>query len=250
VRAAGEARRSGYRRRTTTAVQVAAFVLGVALLAAGADALARAGAESLVARDVQQAVGTDERPEVSVRGAFFLPQVIRGSYGEVDVTTRDVTSGPLRLRRVASRLRDVRVPFHDVLVGDVRRLWIGRSDERASLTYDDLDHYLEVTGRSLQVAPRPGGEVLLTGTARVLGRSVDVSADVSLTASEGQLRISPRQSVTGAEGLDGASRLLLSQRLSFAVPLPLPFGQHLTRVRAREDAIDVRAQGTGVLLEP
>ncbi len=119
----------------------------------GADALARLGAEALLARNIQNATGVSEPPVVEVRGFAFVPQVVRGAYNEVDVTTRGITSGPLRIERVDSQLFDVRVPFHDVLVQDIRRVGIGRSVEDVTLRFDDLNAYFDATGRPLQLAP-------------------------------------------------------------------------------------------------
>src|SRR5215216_422628 len=77
----------------------------------------------------------------------FLPQVIRGTYSEVEVTTRGIMSGPLRIDRVESHLFDVRVPFHDVLVRSIRRVGIGRSVETINVSYRDLNAYFAATGR-------------------------------------------------------------------------------------------------------
>src|SRR6478735_2905410 len=110
-----EARRE--RRRLSPArrrflLQVTGVIVVVAALLWGADTLARIGAQSLLARNIQDATGVEVLPEVDVHGILFLPQVIRGAYSDVQVTTLGVTSGPLRIDRVGSRLSDVRVPFH------------------------------------------------------------------------------------------------------------------------------------------
>jgi len=109
-------------------LQVLGLIVVVALLLWGADTLARIRAETLLSRNIQDATGVEVPPEVDVHGIFFLPQVIRGVYSEVHVTTEGVTGGPLRIDRVESQLSDVRVPFHDVLVRDIRRVGIGRSE--------------------------------------------------------------------------------------------------------------------------
>lgn len=239
------------RARWATLVRATVFVVVVGLLFWAGDSLARSGAESLVARDVQVATGTDELPDVRVRGTFFLPQVVRGSYSEVDVTTRNVTSGSLRIQRVDSRLQDVRVPFHDVLVRDVRRVGVGRSVEQAVVTYADINAYLRATGRPIQLAAAPGGEVRATGSIDVLNRRIDVDADISFGVSEGQLQLTPKQILNGGSGLGAASRLLLRQRLTFPVPMQsLPFGHQLTSVAPQGDHLAVGAVGTGIVVQP
>src|SRR5918997_1111354 len=153
---------SGWRYKmsdqTRFVIEFVLFVTAVFFLGWGADALARAGAEALLARNIQNATGVSEPPVVDVQGFAFVPQVVRGAYNEVTVTTRGVTSGPLRIDRVDSQLFDVRVPFHDVLVQDIRRVGISRSVEDVTLHYEDVNTYFTLTGRPLQLAPAENGE--------------------------------------------------------------------------------------------
>jgi len=226
-------------------------IVVVALLLWGADTLARIGAQTLLARNIQDATGVEVLPEVDVRGIFFLPQVIRGAYSDVQVTTQGVTGGPLRIDRVDSRLSDVRVPFHDVLVRDVRRVGIGRSVENLDLTYEDLNAYFAATGRRLTLAPGRDGTVRLSGNVDVLNQRVPVSADATLSVEDDVLRISPQSFDTGSGSLDAAGRLLLGKRLTLLVPLgTLPFGHHLTGVTADPEGVHLTAEGTDILVEP
>jgi hypothetical protein len=248
-------RRAGNRRRLwrrwRTGIEVVIFVTAVFFLGWGADALAREGAEVLLARNIQHATGVVERPVVVVRGFAFVPQVVRGAYNEVEVSTQGITSGPLRIEHVDSQLFDVRVPFHDVLVQDIRRVGVGRSVEDVTLRYEDLNAYFAATGRPLHLAPAANGEVTITGSVDVLGRQVQVNATVALSVADEILRISPRQINTGAVSLDQASRLLLGQRLTLSVPLgTLPFGHQLTSVTASADAIRLQAEGTAIIVQP
>ncbi len=233
--------------------RLAAVLVVVALLLAGwgADVLARAGAESLVASDVRAAAGVSETPTVELGGRFFLAQVVRGAYDDVHVRVRGVSTGPLVIDTVDAELRDVRVPFHDVLVRDVRAVGVGHSEETARIGYPALNAYLEATGRPLTVAAGEDGQsVTLTGTVTVLDRRVEASAVVGLSVSEGALRLTPRSVDTGGVRLGGTGRLLLGQRLTVVVPLGLPFSQDLTDVRTDETGLVVRAAGDGVVLRP
>ncbi len=151
----------------------------MALLLWGADTMARIRAETLLSRNIQDATGVEVPPEVDVHGIFFLPQVIRGVYSEVQVTTEGVTSGPLRIDRVESQLFDVQVPFHDVLVRDIRRVGIGRSVENLDLTYEDLNAYFAATGRRLTLAPGRDGTVRISGNIEIANQSVPLSADAT-----------------------------------------------------------------------
>jgi hypothetical protein len=227
-------------------------VIGVvAVLLWGADTLARVGAQSLLARNIQDATGVEVLPEVDVHGILFLPQLIRGAYSDVHVTTLGVTSGPLRINRVESGLSDVRVPFHDVLVRDIRRVGVGRSVENFDLTYEDLNAYFAATGRRFELAPGPNGTVRLTGIVDIANQNVPVSADATLSVEDDVLRISPESLDTGSGSLRAASRLLLGKRLRLIVPLgTLPFGHRLTGVRADSEGLHLTAEGTGIVIQP
>ena len=239
------------RQRWRTRLEVVAVTLALLLLLWGADALARLGAESLLKRNIQDATGVTARPQVHVRGAFFLPQVIRGAYQHVDVTTEGLSSGPLRVERVESQLSDVRVPFHDVLVQDIRRVGIGRSHEQITLRYEDLNAYFDATGRPLQVSTAPDGGLTVQGTVNVLGRQIQADAEVQLSVQGEVLRLTPGRIDTSSTALDQASQLLLTQRLTLTVPLgTLPFGHQLTELRTRPDLITLTAEGYGVILQP
>lgn len=244
---------SGPRRRRRW-VRLATALLAVVVfggLLVGADAAARAGAETLLARNVQDATGTFEEPEVHVRGVAFLPQVIRGSYREVDLTTVGVTSGPLRIARVDSLLTDVRVPFHDVLVRDVRGVAVGRSVQDVRLSYADLNTYFLATGRPLRLSRSEDGRTRVDGAVDVLGRGLTVTADVAVTVSSGQLMVTPVNIDIGESSLGSASRLLLNQRLTLSIPTDtLPFGQEVSRVTPTADGLEVIAQGSGIVIRP
>ena len=238
-------------QRGRTAIEVVLFVTAVFFLGWGADALARMGAEALLARNIQNATGVSEPPVVDVQGFAFVPQVVRGAYNEVTVTTRGITSGPLRIDQVDSQLSDVRVPFHDVLVQDIRRVGIGQSIEDVTLRYEDLNAYFDVTGRPLRLAPAENGEARLTGVVDVLSQRIQVNATVTLSVANETMRITPRQINTGNATLNQASRLLLGQRLALTVPLgTLPFGHQLTSAAASPDGIQLGAQGAAIVVQP
>ena len=232
-------------------LQVLGVIVAVVLLLWGADTLARISAQTLLERNIQDATGVEVRPEVEVQGLLFLPQLIRGTYPEVHVTTRGITSGPLRIDRVDSQLFDVQVPFHDVLVGNIRQVAIGRSVENLDLTYDDLNAYLAATGRRLKLSTGSDGTVTLSGNVNILGQSVRLSADVALSVEDDLLRISPQNFGVGAVSLDAASRLLVRQRQTLMVPLgTLPFGHRLTGVQADYEGVHLTAEGDNLLISP
>ncbi|TYP89565.1 DUF2993 domain-containing protein [Blastococcus xanthinilyticus] len=228
----------------------AGILLGIVLLLWGADLLARRAAEGLVAQALQEHTGTVEEPAVTVRGAFFLPQVLRGRYDEVEIAMEDVSSGPLRIQSVEARLGDVYLSFHDLLHGNTDRLLIAGTEAEAFLSYDDLNRYLDLSGRPLALDAADPGELQVTGSADLLGRRVEATADVELGADGGALVVEPRE-FGGVPGLSGVSELLLGERFSFRVPLdPLPFAQRITDVRPVDDGVLVDVAGDWVVLEP
>jgi hypothetical protein len=253
--AATRGTRTGWRHRLSEqarfVIEFVLFVTAVFFLGWGADALSRAGAEALLARNIQNATGVSEPPVVDVKGFAFVPQVVRGTYNEVTVTTQGITSGPLRIDRVDSQLFDVRVPFHDVLVQDIRRVGINRSIEDVTLRYEDLNAYFDATGRRLQLAPAESGEARLSGVVEVLSQRVQVNATVTFSVADETMRITPRQVNTGSTTLNQASRLLLGQRLALSVPLgTLPFGHQLRSAAAGPDGIHLRAEGAAIIVQP
>ena len=238
------------RPRRSTVLLAVLVLLGTALLLWGADWAARWGAESLLARSIQNATGVAERPAVTLHGTFFLPQVVRGRYSDVDITVRDLVAGPLRIDRVHAELRGVRLSFHDVLTRQAGPVVVEKSQEDATLGYDDINRYLKATGRPITITTAPDGQAKLTGTVTVLGHSVSASALARFAPRDGDLAVVPTQLDTHTP-LDRASELLLGQRFSFVVPLdPLPFGQELTSIRPGKTGIAIRARGSAFVVQP
>jgi len=248
-RRAAEGRRRLRGPRPGGIVVGAAVLLGIVLLFWAADRAVRWGAETVLARAVQSATGVPERPEVHVQGGFVLVQALRGRYEDVEVTVPDLSSGPLRVETARARLTGVHLPFHDVLVQRARQVFVERSVAQASLTYADLNRYLDLTGRPLMV-DAGDGEVRLTGSATVLGRRVTAAAPARLSAEAASLAIRPSEVHTETP-LDEAGRLLLRQRFTVLVPLDvLPFGQDVDAVEVEHSGIAVRVRGEPVVLRP
>ena len=225
-------------------------VLGTLLLLWGTDWVARKAAESLVARALQEQTGTFDRPTVEVRGFFFLTQVLRGRYEEVDIAMEGVASGPLRIESVEAELHDVYLSFHDLLYRNTDRLVIAETDAEALLTFEDLNRYLEATGRPLTVQAAGSDELRVTGSVDVLGETFEASADAVLGSDGGVLLVQPTR-VDAASGVEGVGELLLGQRFTFRVPLdPLPFAQAVTAIDVRDSGVLVGVSGTGVVLDP
>jgi hypothetical protein len=237
---------AGGRRRTAgLAVTV---VLGTVLLLWGADRLARWGAESVLARAVQEQTGVLERPTVDVQGGPVLLQALRGRYAAVEVGVDTLSSGPLRVEGYAADLDGVYLSFHDLLDGNVARVHVERSAETAFLSYDDLERFLRFAGRDLDVEAADDGRLRLSGTVDVLGEDRTVSATVRVDVEEAALVLLPTRLDT-AEPLDGLPELLVTQRFTVRVPLdPLPLAQVVEEVRVQPAGLAIRTSGTAVRL--
>ena len=236
--------------RTATVVLALSVVFGTLLLLWGSDWLARIGAQSLLASTVQDETGTTTEPEVTINGSFFLPQVLRGRYDDVQIDLEDVSSGPLRIHTLHARLTGVHLPFHDVLVRSSNQIVIDQAAEQALLTYDDINAYLAFTGRSVTVEPTNTGDVRLTVTAQILGQTITASTDAQISAQDGALALSPTKLNTDTV-LDASSELLLGQRFTFQIPMdPLPFGQHITDIHPQDTGLAVLATGSNILITP
>ena len=235
--------------RAATVALAVTVVLGTALLLWGADRLTRWGAESVLARAVQERTGVAEPPTVHVEGGWVLLQALRGRYADVRVDIPSVSSGPLRMRDYTADLGGVYLSFPDLLDGNTDRVYIEVAAEQARLTYDDLDRYLGFVGRSLDAEPHEDGQVRFTGSVDVLGQTRDVSALTRIESEDGALLVRPTQ-VQSAEPLEGLAELLVTQRFTFAVPLdPLLFEDRPTEVTVDASGLVVRTSGTGVVLD-
>lgn len=227
-------------------------LIGVLLVAGvlwGLDWAARLGAQSLIARNLQSSNRLEQRPEVHLRGGFFLPQVLRGRYDRVDVSLQGLVGDSLRIAKVDARLTGVHVPLHDLVTGHISVIPIDQTSGTAELRYDDLDRYLTRQGRPLTLARSSEGQLQITGTVRVLGRAISTSAVGSVQPIPGALEVTPTRLNTGVGGLDNASRALLNQRLRFDVPLkPLPFGQQVQQIATGSRGITITVGARHVLL--
>jgi hypothetical protein len=236
-------------RRTIAFAAVVLAFIGALLVVS--DYLARVGSQSLIARAIQHDMRLAQRPEVHLRGVFYLPQVISGTYDDVDISIGETHAGPLDVRAIHADLQDVHLRFHDVLVRNVSRILIDRTTESVTLSYPDVNKYLASIGVPVSVSPAGDQQVRLTGSVPILGRRVSVSADARVSAHDNTLFISPSRYDSGVNALDSTTALLLGQRLAVRIPLEqVPFAQTVTGVEVHSNDITVRAEGKDVVIDP
>lgn len=241
-------RKGGMPRVIPLLVDLLIAVVVLALAAWGLDWGARISAQSAVARNVQHAQQLSQRPKVDIHGWFFLPQVVKGRYDNVDITLRNLRQGTLRLSRVTAHLQGTHVPLHAVVTNGVTSILVEHSRETLVFTYAALNTYLKTQDSAFTLAAGPTGQVKVTGHANILGQSFAVSADATVRPVPGYLQITPTQLDTGTS-LDATSRVLLRQRLTLAIPTTMfPFGQHITSISPGKSTLTIRAGGTNVLI--
>lgn len=239
------------RRGVGTGLLVLFFLAGVLW---ATDTLARYAAQGAVSHSIRQSVHQADSPTIHIRGGFFLPQLIRGRYDNVDVTMTGVQARALRIDQVHAELRGVHLSLHDVLTGSVSRVPIDSTREQVHLTYSDLNAYFSATGRPVTLSQNTGGSsgtLRITGHVLVLSRKISVSADAKVVARTAAIAIIPTDVHTGNSVLDTLSRALLRQQLTVEVPTgSLPFGQQVTAIHAGAHSLLVDAAGDNVVLSP
>ena len=236
--------------RRSTLLLAASVLAGILLVLWGVDRLARWGAEAVLTDRIAAETGVRTPPEVEIDSRFVLLQMLRGRYEDVEVGLEGIASGPLRIERLDAELSGVRLSFHDLLYRNPVPIYVDGTRERATLRYEDLNTFLELTGRPVRIENASDGEVRLTGSVELFGQEVTASSQAGLTADEGRILVQPTELETGT-ALDAASRLLLQQRFGFSVPVnSLPFGQRLTAIDPQESTLEIEALGEGVLISP
>lgn len=212
-----------------------------------ADRLAVHAVEQTVAARLVEAGALRERPEVEVRGTLFLTQAARGRYDDVVVRVDTVQAGTLRVQQFVAQLRGVDVPWRDAMAGEVERVPVHALTARAVLTYTDLT--LVVEDRGLRVESAGGGRARVTGTVRVLGRRLEVTAISRPTLKGREIVVTAERFEVGSTVADVVLSTALGNRLDFRVLLgELPYGLELTDLRAAGDGVVLHARSDGAVL--
>jgi hypothetical protein len=229
-------------RRLLIALVVLAALLVVA------DRVGVVVAENRLASQIQQQLGLDSKPDVSIRGIPFLTQAISGTYKDIRVQLPDVDAGDVQNVAVDARLQGAHVPLSAALRGHVDQIPVDRISGTLLIPYDELAKASGISGLKIT---REGDSLRLTGSVQVLGRSIQVEAVGRVEVDNGRIAINAEQAkVAGIPVpqavLDQAARLL-----SFRVqPRNLPLNLRITAVRLADDGLLVDAVSDDVVLRP
>ena len=224
---------------------VALLVLAGLLVAA--DRLAVRAVEDAVATRLATAGGLTATPDVDVRGTPFLTQAVRGRYDDVAVLAADVPVGDLRFSRFEAQLRGLEVPLSDAVRGDVQQVPVEALTGRAVLSYEQLTS--AVADRGLRVSSAGDGRARVTGSVRVLGRTLEASA-VSTAVLEGStVVVTAERFEVGSAAADAVLSRALGNRLDFRVDIgSLPYGLQLTGLTAAAEGVVLTAGATDTVL--
>lgn len=189
------------------------------------DRLAAYAASRALASTVQSSQHLAARPQVTIRGFPFITQVLRGTYSEVDLTSRGpVGRNGVQVAAAAVRLHGVQVSVSDALHGTVKNIPVASGTGSAFLTYPELDAILRHYGGPL------GSALTVTGTtpghARLLG-PLGLSLDFGATIINGKIVVRPDAAELAA--LPAPVGMLVSGALAAPIALPqIPFNVALT----------------------
>lgn len=235
-------------RRLLTRLVLLGLLLGLLLLG---DRALRTVAEDQVATVAASATGGRVRPEVSIGGALFLPQLVSGRYDEVTVGVREVpvrldASTSLTLARLTATLRGVRVPLSSVVPGPLISVPVDAVTADATVAYPEVNRFAP---RGVSVGPGGFGRVALTARLSVLGQDLALTAVGRLSVVEGALVVTADE-VRGPTGLlDGALSAAVRGRLDVRVPLgPLPLGLTAASASGGADGLVVTATARSLVL--
>jgi LmeA-like phospholipid-binding len=246
---------------------VIALIVAVALFVA-VDFVAASAAEYQVSKQMRERLSLPGDPDVRITGFPFLLQAARGDYPKVDVYAQKLTVGDLHNLGVHALLYHVRLPFSEVLSGNVQGLSVDDVQGSVLITKDDLTRLLpgvkdlhvetvnsddvdkakrtsqQATTESSMSGVDPDQAVRLIATLPVLGKKVKVTVLAVLEQTGQDVVISPRDIRVGsgaaATQLPRMAQIGLRQLFTVRLaPGTLPFGATPTMLKAVDNAIEL-----------
>jgi hypothetical protein len=246
---------------------VITLIVAVALIVA-VDFAAASAAEYQVSKQMRERLALPGDPDVRIDGFPFLLQAFFGDYKKVDVYAQKVTVGDLRNVGVHALLYHVRLPFREVLSGNVQGLSVDDVQGSILITKDDLARKLpgvtelhietvntddidkakrnsdEATPESSMSGVDPDQAVRLIATLPVLGKKVKVTVLAVLQQTGQDIVISPRDIRVGsgaaATQLPRMAQIGLRQLFTLRLaPGTLPFGATPTMLKAVDNAVEL-----------
>lgn len=219
------------------------FLILLAALVVVADVGARSFAQNTLAERLSQQMEMSKEPDVSIEGWAFLPQVISGTYTEVDIRADSATMGGVTVEKVEATASDVEAPLSDLM--DQPTVTAGRVDGSFVVPYAYFNPHLPegMTISTENGEPRISGELALSG----LDLSTSVSAGGEFSVDGDTLSVTPVDIEVGDAPVDVSG--VVTNMLSFSAQVPeLPFGLTATDMEATSSGLKITGTGNDVPL--
>lgn len=229
------------RRALKAGVAVVVAIGLVAGLAYG-DARLRSFAVDKVAGSVQNQLQLDQRPEVVFTGQYFVPQLARKRFEEIDVNARDVM---IRAEGFALRVDDLDLTLSDVTTTDYKDYTAGRLMGTARVRWTSAQEVVHIP-----VHNGPEGRISADYYQDLMGQSVHVvvSAIPEVDVENQTLVLTDARATVQDYEIPDAVVQEAAEKMVKPTPISLPLGLRATGVRAVEEGLELDLEGTHVHL--
>jgi LmeA-like phospholipid-binding len=228
------------RRSCLGALLVPLFCLLVALgvIAVAVDRVSLWIAERAVSSQVEKAGG--QTVSTTAYGFPFLTQALHRDFEHVRITAGSIAYKGLRGN-------DVHLDLHDVRPRGTSALDVGRLTGDAAVPFREIEQRAGQPAGSLSAS---GRSIRIRRTARVLGRTITVTALASIAPASGN-RVTARLTSVTATGtpLPAAVQSALRKQLAVTYAVPgIPKGVQLTRSEVVPGGVRVFVTGRDAVL--
>ncbi len=219
------------------------FLILVAVLVVVADVGARSFAQNTLAERLSQQMEMSEQPDVSIEGWAFLPQVVSGTYTEVNIQADSATMGGVTVEKIEATASDVDAPLSDLM--DQPTVTAGRVDGSFVVPYSYFNPYLPegMTISTENGEPRISGELAIPE----LGLSTSVSTGGEFDVDGDTLLVTPVDIEMDNVPVNVDS--VVTNMLTFSAQVPeLPFGLTATDMEATAGGLKITGTGQDIPL--
>lgn len=121
------------------------IVIVVVAVLVAADFGVAAAAEYQISKKMRTELNLTSDPSVDIKGFPFITQALGGDYQDISVSAQGVPVGnTLRDLGVSADLKNVRIPFNDVLSGNFSALTVDEVDGQVQINASDLGRLIGV----------------------------------------------------------------------------------------------------------
>lgn len=234
------------RRGSGCLVAVVALIIALAAIGIIGDRATKSYVEKRVADTIQQELGTDAPPTVTVAGWPFLWQLWHREFGEATITADEIT---LSDDSRSVRINDINVDLYRVTTADdFSSAVLGQVDAAGLLTWDELSRQVG----SGEVSGAGNGRIEILYTMVIFGQEIDVEASgrpVLDRASQQLLIEDVNLRVVGMDVPQRITEQLLRMRLG-EIDLTLPMDLQITSLEVVDRGVAITVTGNNVSVPP